>query len=121
MIPRLVWERVQARLLAARPVELAAELVRLPSHPGVPRQEEAVARHLAAWLAHRGVAAELVEVAPGRPNVIAAVGSRNGDRPRLLFCGHTDTVPLNAGEPGVAFSGEVRDGRLLGRGAVDMK
>jgi acetylornithine deacetylase/succinyl-diaminopimelate desuccinylase len=121
MIPEALWERVEARLAALRPVALAAELVRLPSHPGVPRQEEAVARHLAGWLVGHGVAAELAEVAPGRPNVIATVGRRDAAAPRLLFCGHTDTVPLNADDPGHGFSGEVRDGRLLGRGAADMK
>jgi acetylornithine deacetylase/succinyl-diaminopimelate desuccinylase-like protein len=121
MIPGPLWERVEARLAAARPAELAAELVRIPSHPGVPRQEEAVARHLAGWLGERGVGAQLVEVAAGRPNLIATVGNRDADAPRLLLCGHTDTVPLNAGDPGHGFSGEIRDGRLLGRGAADMK
>ena len=121
MISGPLWERVEARLVAARPAALAAELVRIPSRPGVPRQEEAVARHLAAWLVERGVAADLAEVTPGRPNVIATVGSRDAGAPRLLLCGHTDTVPLNAGDAGHGFSGEVRDGRLLGRGAVDMK
>ncbi|HEV8238246.1 MAG TPA: M20 family metallopeptidase [Thermoanaerobaculia bacterium] len=121
MIPSGLWEQVEARLVAAQPAELAAAMVRIPSHPGVARQEEAVARHLAAWLAAQGVAAELVEVAPGRPNVIVTAGSRDAGAPRLLLCGHTDTVPLNDGDPGHGFSGEVRDGRLLGRGAVDMK
>ena len=121
MIPGPLWERVEARLAGARPAELAAELVRIPSHPRVPRQEEAVAQHLAAWLRGHGVAVELVEVAPGRPNLLATVGNRAADASHLLFCGHTDTVPLNAGDPGHGFSGEVRDGRLLGRGAVDMK
>lgn len=38
-----------------------------------------------------------------------------------MLCGHTDTVPLNAAGPGVGFSGEIRDGHLLGRGSADMK
>lgn len=121
MIAGPLWERVEARLRELQPAALAAELVRIPSHPGVERQEEAVARRLAAWLGERGVAAELSDIAPGRPNVIATVGSRDDAAPRLLFCGHTDTVPLNAGDAGHGFSGEIRDGRLLGRGAVDMK
>src|SRR6185503_14441575 len=121
MIPGPLWERVEARLGTASPASLAAELVRIPSHPGVPRQEEAVARQLAAWLAERGIDAELIEIASGRPNLVAAVGSRDAAAPRLLFCGHTDTVPLNTGDPGHGFGGEIRDGRLLGRGAVDMK
>lgn len=101
-------------------VALAARLVRLPSHPGVPRQEEAVARELAGYLHGHGIAAERVEVLPGRPNLIATVAAGRPGR-RLLLCGHTDTVPLNAGGPGVGFAAEVRDGLLHGRGAVDMK
>jgi acetylornithine deacetylase/succinyl-diaminopimelate desuccinylase len=100
--------------------DLLVELVRTPSHPGVDRQEERVAAILATWLRARGVAVELDEAAPGRPNVIARVtGSGRGRT--LVLCGHTDTVPLNEGEPGVGFSAEIREGRLWGRGACDMK
>ena len=100
--------------------ELLADLVRTPSHPGVPRQEEAVVRLLAAWLTARGVTPEIREVAPGRPNLLARLTGPQPGR-RLILCGHTDTVPLNAGEPGSGFSAEVKEGRLLGRGACDMK
>jgi len=99
---------------------LLVDLVRTPSHPGVARQEEKVAFTLAAWLRERGIAVELDEAALGRPNVIARVAG-SGSGPTLVLCGHTDTVPLNAGDPGVGFSGEIRDGRLWGRGACDMK
>lgn len=98
----------------------AAELVRTPSHPGLPRQEEAVAILLVEWLTSHGIAATTTEVAPGRPNVLASVAGKAPGR-RLVLCGHTDTVPLNSGDPGVGFSGRVEDGRLHGRGSVDMK
>jgi len=101
-------------------VELAAELVRIPSHPGVVRQEEDVAHALADWLTQRGLAPRLDEVRPGRPNLLCSVSGRSPGR-ELLFCGHTDTVPLNADDPGDGFSGAVRGGRLWGRGALDMK
>ncbi len=114
------WSAVEAALAALDPVALAAELVRIPSHPGVPRQEERVAEALAAWLAGHGLEPRLDEVAPGRPNLLATTGGA-APGPRLVLCGHTDTVPLNAGDPGVGFAGEVEDGRLHGRGAVDMK
>ncbi len=52
--------------------------------------------------------------------MLATLGGAAPGR-RLVLCGHTDTVPLNAGDSGVGFAGEVRDGRLHGRGAVDMK
>ena len=120
MSGRALPAAVAEAIARAGAVELAAELVRIPSHPGLPRQEEAVARALAAWLEGRGLRATLDEVRAGRPNLICTVESGRPGR-ELLLCGHTDTVPLNAGDPGAGFSGEVRDGRLWGRGALDMK
>lgn len=99
---------------------LLVDLVRTPSHPGLDRQEERVAALLAEWLRARGIEAVLDEAAPGRPNMIARIRGRSPGR-TFVLCGHTDTVPLNAGNPGVGFSGELRDGRLHGRGACDMK
>lgn len=111
---------MRTRVRAAEPVALAAELVRIPSHPGVERQEEEVAAALERWLVARGVSVVLDRVAPGRPNLLARAAAERPGR-RLLLCGHTDTVPLNAAEPGAGFSGEIAGGRLHGRGAVDMK
>jgi acetylornithine deacetylase/succinyl-diaminopimelate desuccinylase len=116
----LLRERVAARLADLDVVGLAAELVRIPSHPGLPRQEEAVATALAAWLGAHGVPSKLDPAAPGRPNLIARVSGGGAGR-RLILCGHTDTVPLNGDGAGVGFSGAIRAGRLEGRGAVDMK
>lgn len=109
-----------ARVDGAAAVALAADLVRIPSHPGLVRQEEGVARALALWLEARGLAPRLDEAAPGRPNLLCTVrGARPGRH--LILCGHTDTVPLNADGGGYGFSGEVIDGWLRGRGSVDMK
>jgi succinyl-diaminopimelate desuccinylase len=101
-------------------VALAAALVREPSHRGLVPQEAQAVAVLAEWLRSHGLAPRLVEVAPGRPNLVCSV---RGERPgrHLLLCGHTDTVPLNADEAGYGFAGEVVDGELRGRGAVDMK
>ena len=101
-------------------LEVLVEMVKAPSHPGVERQEEAAALALAGYLRERGVAAELAEVRPGRPNVVASVaGPKPG--PHLVLCGHLDTVPPNAGSTADFFSGAIRDGRMSGRGTVDMK
>ncbi len=101
-------------------LELLMEMVKAPSHPGVPRQEEAAARALAGYLRERGLRADLVEVREGRPNVIASIeGAKPG--PHLLLCGHLDTVPPNAGSPADFFSAAIRDERMFGRGTVDMK
>jgi acetylornithine deacetylase/succinyl-diaminopimelate desuccinylase len=99
---------------------LLSELVRIPSHPGIPQQELGVAARLAEFLGQRGVGARLIEVRAGRPNLLACVDSgRPG--PHLVLCGHTDTVPLNRETPGVGFGGTIVDDRLQGRGAADMK
>lgn len=101
-------------------LELLMEMVKAPSHPGVPRQEEAAALALAGYLRERGLPAELVEVREGRPNVIATLKSGKPG-PHLLLCGHLDTVPPNAGSPVDFFSAAIRNERMYGRGTVDMK
>ncbi|MEA2694509.1 MAG: acetylornithine deacetylase, partial [Acidobacteriota bacterium] len=80
--------------------------------------EGEIARAIAAELTAAGCAVELTDVAPGRPNVVGVLAGRRPGR-TLLLCGHIDTV----GVTGMAapFSPVVRDGRLYGRGAVDMK
>ncbi len=111
---------IDAEIQRLSPVDLAADLVRLPSHPGTERQEERVVLALGRFLGERDLGVQIEEILPGRPNLIVSIeGERPG--PHLLLCGHTDTVPLNSGEPGVGLSGEIREGRLHGRGSVDMK
>jgi acetylornithine deacetylase/succinyl-diaminopimelate desuccinylase family protein len=99
---------------------LLQSMVRAPSHPGVPRQEEAAARALDAWLRGHGIESGLVEVREGRPNVIATLAGK-APGPHLLLCGHMDTVAPNAGSPVDFFSAAVVNGRVFGRGTVDMK
>ncbi len=102
------------------PIELLTTLVQIPSHPGVPNQEAAVVAALAEYLAEGGLQPELEEIVDGRPNLMCTLeGPAPG--PHLLLCGHTDTVPLNAADPGVGFSGRIENGRVHGRGTTDMK
>ena len=102
--------------------QLTSELVAIDSVnptlvPGA-AGEGAVAEWLAAYLRRAGFDVEVDEVAPGRPNVIA-MAERPGAGPTRMLCGHTDTVGV---EGMVApFTPTVRDGRLYGRGAQDMK
>jgi len=106
--------------------DIAVELVRIPSvnpdgDPGTPHTGEvACAEWLAAFLSGLGAHAELREVLPGRPNVVARFPSDRPGKPRILFAPHTDTVSV-IGMTIEPFSGEIRDGRLLGRGATDTK
>ena len=65
---------------------------------------------------------EYYEPIPRRTNVMARVPGRNPDKPALVLHGHLDVVPAIADGLDVdPFAGEIRDGMLWGRGAVDMK
>jgi acetylornithine deacetylase len=116
-------------------VDLAA-LVRIPSVTG---SEESVQAAMAELMADAGLAVERIEPDPAavaadpdfpgaempRTSLPIVVGRLAGRRPgpRVLLVGHVDVVPVGnlrtwSDEP---FSGAVRDGRLYGRGACDMK
>ncbi|MBI5884159.1 MAG: M20 family metallopeptidase [Elusimicrobia bacterium] len=101
-------------------VALLEDLVRIPSHPGLERQEERVVEALEAFLVKRGLVCEKVPVAPGRPNLFCTLRARRPGR-HLVLLGHTDTVPLNEGDPGDGFSARIKDNRMYGRGTADMK
>lgn len=116
----IIHDALRRAVREADPLSLLRDLVRIPSHPGVERQEERVARALAAYLRSHEIEVELQEVRPGRPNLGARLRGAGSGR-RLLLCGHTDTVPPNALMSIDPFAAEERDGRLYGRGACDMK
>jgi len=103
-------------------VELLADLVSIdsvnPSLVAGSRGEENVARRIAAELDAIGCAIEVTYVAPDRPNIVGVLNGRAPGR-TLMLCGHTDTV----GVEGMAdpFGAQIRDGKLYGRGAQDMK
>jgi acetylornithine deacetylase/succinyl-diaminopimelate desuccinylase-like protein len=84
--------------------------------------ERAAAEYVAEKLAEVGLAPQLRESAPGRASVVARVPGTDPSRNALLVHGHLDVVPAEPSEWTVhPFSGELRDGYLWGRGAIDMK
>src|SRR5206468_8177008 len=86
----------------------------VPAAPGEGQIADAIATHLRRL----GMDVEIQEAAPGRPNVIGILeGRRKG--PSLMFCGHIDTVGVDGMTS--PFDPIVRDGRVYGRGAQDMK
>jgi len=102
--------------------ELLSDLVSINSInpdlvPGSPGEAE-IARYIAGWLERAGLEVEIVEAAPGRPNVYGAAPGTGGGR-TLLLNGHMDTVGA-AGMPD-AHRPRIREGKLYGRGAYDMK
>lgn len=81
--------------------------------------EEATVVVLKAACERYGFAVELQDVAPGRQNLVATLSG--GSEPGLMFLGHSDVVPAGEGWRTHPFEPFVREGRLYGRGATDMK
>ncbi|MWA06551.1 M20/M25/M40 family metallo-hydrolase [Actinomadura sp. LD22] len=109
----------------AEAAAICADLIRFDTTnrgEGVARPERPAAEHVAALLDEVGVAAEIVESAPGRASVLARIPGTDPSHPAFLVHGHLDVVPADASDWTVPpFSGEVRGGCVWGRGAVDMK
>ena len=86
-----------------------------------PGNETAAAELLRDYLQANGLECELYARTPERANLVTRIKG-TGDGPSLLFLGHTDVVLADPAEWSVPpFSGEVRDGEVWGRGALDMK
>jgi acetylornithine deacetylase/succinyl-diaminopimelate desuccinylase-like protein len=102
-------------------VTLLSDLIRIntsnPTHPERPAAE---------WMAERldevGISSQIFESEPGRASTVARIEGTDSSRPPLLIHGHLDVVPAEPAEWSVdPFGGEVHDGYLWGRGAIDMK
>ena len=84
--------------------------------------ETEAAQYVEAELQRLGLTPQLFDAAPRRTSVVARVEGRDRNRPALVVHGHLDVVPAVAADWTVdPFGGEIRDGLLWGRGAVDMK
>jgi acetylornithine deacetylase/succinyl-diaminopimelate desuccinylase-like protein len=84
--------------------------------------ERPAAEHVAALLSEVGLEPVVLESHPGRASVVTRIEGQDPSRPALLIHGHLDVVPADAADWAVhPFSGEVQDGTIWGRGAVDMK
>ena len=104
------------------PSSLLQQLVRIPSVNPRERDgpaEAAIADYVARWSAEARLEVELQPVLPGRPNVLVRLPGRDRSR-ALLLEAHLDTVEVE-GMTVEPFGGEIRDGRLYGRGACDTK
>ena len=106
-------------MMALSPIQLTQELIRFQT-VNPPGDERPCAEYLAGLLESAGFAVELVPFGEGRAQLLARIGG--GARPPLAFTGHLDTVPLGAqpwsNDP---FAGDIKDGKLFGRGSSDMK
>ena len=110
--------------LGAEAVRLCQELIRIPSvnHGGGKGDERAVAEYVANYLRECGLTPIIYKSAETRVNVVARIKGRDNTRPGLVVHGHLDTVPADAADwQRDPWSGEIIDGEIWGRGAVDMK
>ena len=106
--------------LERRTTELLQRLIRFNT-VNPPGNEQAVQEFLKELLEGAGFECELLSSVEGRPNQVARLRGRS-DGPRLAYLGHVDTVLADPGSWSVdPWSGELRDGCVWGRGALDMK
>ena len=102
-------------------VQLCSDLIRIDTSPSGDG-ERAAAEFVAALLCDMGLDAQLFEHQPRRSSVVARIEGTDPVRPALLVQMHLDVVAADASAWSVPpFSGEVRQGQVWGRGAVDMK
>ena len=110
----------EAAELETRTTELLQRLIRFNT-VNPPGNEAAVQEFLKEKLEAAGFTCELLAAVEGRPNLVARLSGAS-DGARLAYLGHVDTVLADPGEWSVdPWAGEVRDGCVWGRGALDMK
>jgi acetylornithine deacetylase/succinyl-diaminopimelate desuccinylase-like protein len=118
------------RLLATEPdldetAIIARDLIRFDTTnhgEGRSNGEADAAEYVEAKLAGLGLRPEVFESDPGRASVVARVEGSDPGKPALVVHGHLDVVPADPRNWSVdPFGGEIKDGLLWGRGAVDMK
>jgi acetylornithine deacetylase/succinyl-diaminopimelate desuccinylase-like protein len=107
-------------------VGICRDLLRIDtSNTGDPRTtagERVAAEYVAEQLTEVGVEVRIHESAPKRANLVARIPGADSSRAALLVHGHLDVVPADPSEWSVPpFAGEIKDGYLWGRGAIDMK
>jgi acetylornithine deacetylase/succinyl-diaminopimelate desuccinylase-like protein len=106
-------------------VRICQELIRIDSTnygDGTGPGEREAAEYVVGLLHEVGLEPTVIESRPGRTSVVVRLEGEDRGRPALCLHGHLDVVPANAADWQVdPFSGELRDGCVWGRGAVDMK
>jgi acetylornithine deacetylase/succinyl-diaminopimelate desuccinylase-like protein len=97
--------------------EILSDLIKIQT-VNPPGGEIAAAQYLKSLFDRYEIANEIIEPVPGRASFIAYLGE---GKKKLLYLSHTDVVPVSEGWDFPPFSGEIKDGFVYGRGAIDCK
>ncbi|HEY5050495.1 MAG TPA: M20/M25/M40 family metallo-hydrolase [Acidothermaceae bacterium] len=102
-------------------VDLCRDLIRIDTSNPI-KPERPAAEYVAEKLTDVGLTPQLFESEPGRASVVARIEGSDSSRGALLIHGHLDVVAADPAHWQVdPFAGDIKDGCLWGRGAVDMK
>ncbi|NTJ61647.1 M20/M25/M40 family metallo-hydrolase [Agrobacterium rhizogenes] len=122
-----VSTQVSSSVAETEAVDFVRDLIRIRSvNTGDPQTmgdgEAIAARYVRDRLTEVGLASTYIEPIAGRANVVCRIDGSDKSQPALILHAHLDVVPADETEWSVPpFSGEIRNGMLYGRGAVDMK
>ena len=99
--------------------QLLQDLLKIPSD-NPPGDTAKIAEYIKNYLQKHGIDSEIIITKPGIANIVASIGE---EKPHLVLNGHLDTFPSEVGEPWsiLPYSGKIKDGKIYGRGAGDMK
>jgi len=110
-------KKTEANIVGPAVEEILSNLIKIQS-VNPPGGEIAVAEYLKRLFNLYNIPGEIIEPKPGRASFIAHLGE--GDK-KLLYLSHTDVVPASEGWDFPPFSGEIKNGFVHGRGAIDCK
>lgn len=101
-------------------LKLCSDMIKIPS-VNPPGDVSVIVRYITNYLKEHGIAFDIVGENEDRPNILARYGTPGGKT--VVFNGHCDVVPVGVEEKWAfpPFSGEIKDGVMLGRGTSDMK
>ena len=113
-----IWNLIDRR--QAELLQLCSDMIRIPS-VNPPGDVSEIVRYITRYLDAHSISSQIVGPREERPNILARYGTPGGRT--LVFNGHCDVVPVGDESRWdfPPFSGEVRDGVMLGRGTSDMK
>ncbi len=112
-------ELINKKVSQEEVIKIIADLVGIPSHPGIVDQETKVAECINKFFLREGIESQVIPLAHGRSNIVATLRGK-GKGKKLLLTGHMDTVPPYDME-GDPYYLNIIDGKMFGRGVVDMK